>query len=180
MPLNAYRHDAGSVMGHTFLEFTHTGRKAGRPYDAVAWCCTTARRPVRPSSLLHAGPRRTVRNLRAGPPSRCSWDVSFKPEPRFLGGEAFDVVVQPPRAPAPVRLTAIMGGATSATMPSPATSSAPTRSSRSGRWPLRHPERSHHERSDRACGAQSATPGHRLLVHLPQDARRAWSSSLVR
>ena len=36
LPLNAYRHSAGGVLGHTFLQFTHTGRKSGRSYDAVA------------------------------------------------------------------------------------------------------------------------------------------------
>jgi hypothetical protein len=29
MPLRAYRHDAGWLLGHTFLEFAHTGRKTG-------------------------------------------------------------------------------------------------------------------------------------------------------
>ena len=28
--------DAGWVFGHTFVEFTHTGRKTGQPHDAVA------------------------------------------------------------------------------------------------------------------------------------------------
>jgi hypothetical protein len=36
MPLRAYRHDAGWLLGRTFLEFTHTGRKTGRPYETVA------------------------------------------------------------------------------------------------------------------------------------------------
>jgi hypothetical protein len=36
MPLRAYRHDAGWLLGHTFLEFTHTGRKTGQPYETVA------------------------------------------------------------------------------------------------------------------------------------------------
>lgn len=36
MPLRAYRHDAGWMLGHTFVEFTHVGRKKGQPHDAVA------------------------------------------------------------------------------------------------------------------------------------------------
>ena len=36
LPLNAYRHDAGWMLGHTFLEFTHTGRRSGQPHDTVA------------------------------------------------------------------------------------------------------------------------------------------------
>ena len=36
MPLRAYRHDAGWLLGRTFLEFAHTGRKTGQPYETVA------------------------------------------------------------------------------------------------------------------------------------------------
>lgn len=36
MPLRAYRHDAGWLLGRTFMEFVHTGRKTGRPYETVA------------------------------------------------------------------------------------------------------------------------------------------------
>ena len=36
MPLRAYRHDAGWLLGHTFLEFVHTGRKTGQPYETAA------------------------------------------------------------------------------------------------------------------------------------------------
>ena len=36
MPLHAYRHDVGWLLGHTFMEFTHIGRKTGRRYEAVA------------------------------------------------------------------------------------------------------------------------------------------------
>ena len=77
MPLNAYRHDAGSVMGHTFLEFTHTGRKTGRPYDAVAMVLRYDEATRRPSSLPHGDRRRTgCATFAPVPPSRCSWDVS--------------------------------------------------------------------------------------------------------
>ena len=36
MPLRAYRHDAGWLLGRTFMEFVHTGRKTGKPYETVA------------------------------------------------------------------------------------------------------------------------------------------------
>ena len=36
MPLGAYRHGAGWPLGRTLLEFVHTGRKTGRPYQTVA------------------------------------------------------------------------------------------------------------------------------------------------
>src|SRR4051812_31813693 len=36
LPLTAYRHNAGPAVGHTFVAFTHTGRKTGRPHDTVA------------------------------------------------------------------------------------------------------------------------------------------------
>jgi deazaflavin-dependent oxidoreductase (nitroreductase family) len=36
MPLRAYRHNAGWMLGRTFLAFTHTGRTTGRHYEAVA------------------------------------------------------------------------------------------------------------------------------------------------
>ena len=36
LPLNAYRHDKGHLLGHTFVEFDHVGRKTGNTYQAVA------------------------------------------------------------------------------------------------------------------------------------------------
>lgn len=36
IPLNAYRHDKGHLLGHTFVAFDHVGRKTGRKYQAVA------------------------------------------------------------------------------------------------------------------------------------------------
>jgi hypothetical protein len=36
MPLRAYRHNAGWMLGHVFLEFTHTGRNTGQLHQAVA------------------------------------------------------------------------------------------------------------------------------------------------
>jgi hypothetical protein len=35
MPLRGYRHDAGWLLGRTFLEFVHTGRNTGQQYETV-------------------------------------------------------------------------------------------------------------------------------------------------
>lgn len=36
MPLRAYRHNAGWMLGRTFVEFTHLGRNTGQPHQTVA------------------------------------------------------------------------------------------------------------------------------------------------
>jgi F420H(2)-dependent quinone reductase len=36
LPLKTYQHNAGPAVGHTFLAFTHVGRKTGRPHQTVA------------------------------------------------------------------------------------------------------------------------------------------------
>jgi deazaflavin-dependent oxidoreductase (nitroreductase family) len=114
MPRNANRHHAGSVLGHTFLEFTHTGRKTGRPYDAVAMVLHYDEATREAVIFAAWGPETDwVRNLRAGPPVKVQLGrESFKPEHRFLSEEeAFDVLVQFRREhPHRVRLsTTIMG-----------------------------------------------------------------------
>jgi deazaflavin-dependent oxidoreductase (nitroreductase family) len=97
MPLRAYRHDAGWLLGHTFLEFTHTGRKTGQPYETVAMVLrydADAREAVICAAW---GPDTDwVRNLRAGPAARVRLGrESFTPQHRFLSDdEAFDVAVQ--------------------------------------------------------------------------------------
>jgi deazaflavin-dependent oxidoreductase (nitroreductase family) len=96
MPLHAYRHDAGWVLGRTFIEFTHLGRKTGQPHETVAM-------------VLHydEGARETVicaawgpqtdwfRNLRAGPATEVRLGRDrYLPQHRFLTvGEALDVAV---------------------------------------------------------------------------------------
>lgn len=97
MPLRAYRHDAGWLLGHTFLEFVHTGRKTGQPYETVAMV-------LRYDADIHEaiicagwGPDTDwVRNLRAGPAAQVRLGrESFTPQHRFLSNdEAFDVAVQ--------------------------------------------------------------------------------------
>ena len=97
LPLNAYRHDAGWLLGRTFLRFTHVGRRSGRPYDTVAMVLQIdeATREI----FICAGwgaETDWVKNLLAGP----AVDVevgrtSFRPEHRFLSDEeALEVVAR--------------------------------------------------------------------------------------
>jgi deazaflavin-dependent oxidoreductase (nitroreductase family) len=97
MPLRAYRHDAGWLLGHTFLEFVHTGRKTGRPYETVAMVLrydADAREAVICAAW---GPDTDwVRNLCAGPAAGVRLGrESFTPQHRFLSDdEAFDVAAR--------------------------------------------------------------------------------------
>lgn len=97
MPLQAYRHDAGWMLGHTFLMFVHTGRKTGQPHETVAMVLrydADAREAVICAAW---GPDTDwVRNLRARPPVEVQLGrESFTPEHRFLSDdEAFDLAVQ--------------------------------------------------------------------------------------
>jgi deazaflavin-dependent oxidoreductase (nitroreductase family) len=71
MPLRAYRHDAGWLLGRTFLEFVHTGRKTGRPYETVAMVLRYDADAHEAVICAAWGPETDwVRNLRAGPPAR--------------------------------------------------------------------------------------------------------------
>jgi deazaflavin-dependent oxidoreductase (nitroreductase family) len=86
MPLRAYRHDAGWMLGHTFLRFTHNGRQTGRPYETVAMVLTfdeTSREAVICAAW---GPETDwLRNVQAGP--AISVDIGrdhFVPAHRFL------------------------------------------------------------------------------------------------
>jgi len=97
MPLRAYRHDAGWLLGRTFVEFVHTGRKTGQPYEAVAMVLRYDADAHEASICAGWGPDTDwVRNLRAGPAAQVRLGrESFTPQHRFLSDdEAFDVVVQ--------------------------------------------------------------------------------------
>ena len=98
MPLRAYRHDAGWLLGHTFLEFVHTGRKTGQPVRDRRDGAAVRRGRTRGQSSAPAwGPDTDwVRNLHAGPAVQVRLGrESFTPQHRFLSDdEAFDVVVQ--------------------------------------------------------------------------------------
>lgn len=96
MPLRAYRHDAGWMLGHMFVEFTHVGRRTGLLHDAVAMVLRydEATREI----VICAAWAETdwYRNLRAGPAVRVRLGRdSFTPEHRVLTeGEAYEVAVQ--------------------------------------------------------------------------------------
>jgi deazaflavin-dependent oxidoreductase (nitroreductase family) len=97
LPLNAYRHDAGGLLGHTFLQFTHIGRKSGRPYDSVAMVLRYDQASHEAVICAGWGPETDwVRNLRAGPAVKVQIGrESFTPDHRFLtDDEAFEVVAQ--------------------------------------------------------------------------------------
>jgi len=95
MPLNAYRHDAGWMLGRTFLAFTHTGRRTGQPRDAVAMVLRYDE--VNREAIICSGwgaQTDWIRNLRAGPAVNVQLGrESFTPTHRFLtDDEGFDVV----------------------------------------------------------------------------------------
>jgi diacylglycerol O-acyltransferase / wax synthase len=97
MPLRAYRHDAGWLLGHTFMEFVHTGRKTGRPYETVAMVLRYDADADEAVICAGWGPDTDwVRNLRAGPAAQVRLGrESFTPLHRFLSDEeAFDVVAR--------------------------------------------------------------------------------------
>jgi len=114
MPLRAYRHDAGWMLGHTFLQFTHIGRRTGKPHDAVAMVLgydETTRECV---ICACWGPDTDwYRNLQAGPAAnvRIGRD-SFTPRTRFLSDAEATRAALAFRAAHPHRLRlmgAIMG-----------------------------------------------------------------------
>ncbi|HEX4981030.1 MAG TPA: nitroreductase family deazaflavin-dependent oxidoreductase [Ilumatobacteraceae bacterium] len=94
MPLLAYRHDAGWLLGRAFVEFTHTGRRTGQPHDAVAMVLRydgAAREAV----ICAAWGAETdwYRNLQVGPAVKVELGRdSYVPDHRFLSDdEAFEV-----------------------------------------------------------------------------------------
>jgi deazaflavin-dependent oxidoreductase (nitroreductase family) len=97
LPLNAYRHNAGGLLGHTFLQFTHIGRKSGRPYDSVAMVLRYDHASQQVVICAAWGPQTDwVRNLCAGPVAKVQIGRdSFTPDHRFLtDDEAYEVAVQ--------------------------------------------------------------------------------------
>jgi deazaflavin-dependent oxidoreductase (nitroreductase family) len=86
MPLRAYHHRKGWMLGRTFLMLVHVGRKTGRPHEMVAMVlgddpvtgelviCSGWGPDVDWLQNLHAGPAKEVRIARE----------HFAPEHRFL------------------------------------------------------------------------------------------------
>ena len=77
LPVAAYRHDKGWVLGRTFLEFTHTGRRTGQSHDAVVMVLQfdDATREAVICAAWERGPTGSATSKQAQP-SRCSTDVT--------------------------------------------------------------------------------------------------------
>lgn len=96
VPLPAYRHGAGWLLGHTFIEFTHVGRNTGQPHETVAMVLRYDE-GMREAVICAAwGPETDwFRNLRAGPATEVRFGRDrYLPQHRFLtAGAALDVAV---------------------------------------------------------------------------------------
>jgi hypothetical protein len=97
MPLPAYRHGMGWMLGRTFIAFSHVGRKSGRRYEAVAMVLGYEGTTAEAFICAVWGPETDwYRNLRAGPCPR-AWlgSDTFEPEVRFLTDrEAIDIATR--------------------------------------------------------------------------------------
>jgi deazaflavin-dependent oxidoreductase (nitroreductase family) len=86
LPLAAYRHGSGWMLGHTFVQVTHVGRRTGAQHAMVAMVLDWD--PVIREVVICSawGDRMDwVRNLRAGPAARVQVGRDdFVPEHRFL------------------------------------------------------------------------------------------------
>ncbi len=96
MPLRAYRHDAGWMLGHTFIEFTHLGRNTRQPHQAVAMVLHYDEETREAVICAAWGPETDwFRNLRAGPATEVRLGRDrYAPQHWFLtADEALDVAV---------------------------------------------------------------------------------------
>jgi len=93
MPLRAYAHDQGRLLGHTFLQFTHAGRTSGKAYRTVAMVLDFDE-ITSEAVICAAWDTDWFRNVQARPASNVKIDrLSFTPVQRFLTEEeAFAVV----------------------------------------------------------------------------------------
>jgi len=97
LPLKAYQHNAGPAVGHTFVAFTHLGRKTGRTYQTVAMVARYDQATDEAVITAGWGPQTDwYRNLQAHPAVQVQLGGrTFTPQQRFLADdEAFDVIVQ--------------------------------------------------------------------------------------
>jgi deazaflavin-dependent oxidoreductase (nitroreductase family) len=97
LPLKAYQHNAGPAVGHTFLAFTHVGRKTGQPHQTVAMVLRYDKASGEVAIVSAWGPQTDwYRNLQAHPAVQVQLGgQTFTPQQRFLSqGEAFHVAVQ--------------------------------------------------------------------------------------
>jgi len=93
MPLRAYAHDRGHLLGHTFLQFTHVGRKTGNEYRAVAMVLAFDDSTTE-AVVCAAWDTAWLQNLRTQAARNVKIDrLSFTPVQRFLTeDEAYDVI----------------------------------------------------------------------------------------
>jgi deazaflavin-dependent oxidoreductase (nitroreductase family) len=97
LPLKAYQHNAGPAVGHTFLAFTHVGRKTGRPHQTVAMVLRYDKASGEVSIVSAWGPQTDwYLNLQGHPAMQVQLGgQTFTPQQRFLSEEeAFDVAVR--------------------------------------------------------------------------------------
>ncbi len=95
MPLRAYHHGKGWLLGRTFLLLTHIGRRTGHPHDTVAMVLRY-RQDTHEAVICSAwGPETDwMRNLTAHPASRIEVGRdAFIPDQRFLSEDESLVVV---------------------------------------------------------------------------------------
>ena len=89
LPLPLYRFGFGWVLGHTFLQLTHVGRRTGKPHEAVAMVLAYDKGSGEAVICAVWGPRTDwVRNLRARKALRVQVGrEAFVPQHRFLTEE---------------------------------------------------------------------------------------------
>lgn len=93
LPLRAHDHGQGRLLGHTFLQFTHVGRKSGKEYHAVAMVLRFDH-DTGEAVICAAWDSDWCHNLQARPATNVKIDrLSFTPvQRRLTDQEAFEVV----------------------------------------------------------------------------------------
>jgi len=97
MPLRAYEHDKGHLLGHAFVKFTHIGRRTGKPHEAVAMVLRDEAETGEVVICAAWGPTTDwYRNIEKAPaPTVTMGRTTFTPAQRFLDeDEAFEVGVR--------------------------------------------------------------------------------------
>lgn len=89
LPLQAYHHGKGGLLGHTFLLLTHIGRKSGQLHETALLVLRYRPEPLEVVVASAWGDESDwVQNIRAHPVARV--DIghhSFEPEHRFLSAD---------------------------------------------------------------------------------------------
>ena len=89
MPLRAYHHRKGWLLGHTFALLTHIGRRTGQSHETVTMVLRYRPEPREVVVSSAWGPEADwVKNIRARPAVRIETGrESFEPEQQFLSAE---------------------------------------------------------------------------------------------